>query len=85
MIRALKPRRRWAALTAAAAIAAVLPLGAAHHAGAGRANTAGPPTDYRKVDGLSKPVYPKTVRDTFDVPMHDDINLYVEATYPDPK
>jgi predicted acyl esterase len=85
MITALTPRRRWATLTAAAAIATVLPLGAAHNAGAGRANTAGAPTDYRKVHGLSKPVYPKTVRNTFDVPMHDDINLYVEATYPDPK
>lgn len=50
-----------------------------------RPSTAGPPTDYRKVKGLSKPIHEKTVLESFEVPMHDGVNLYVEVTRPDPK
>lgn len=45
----------------------------------------GAPTDYTKVSGLSKPVYDKTILESYEVPMWDGINLYVEVTRPDPK
>ncbi|MEX2618795.1 MAG: CocE/NonD family hydrolase [Egibacteraceae bacterium] len=43
------------------------------------------PTDYTTIPGLSEPVFPKTVRDTHRVPMHDGIELYVEVVRPDPE
>ncbi|HEU4481319.1 MAG TPA: CocE/NonD family hydrolase, partial [Actinomycetota bacterium] len=48
-------------------------------------STAGKPTDYTKVKGLSKPTFTKTTRKSFEVPMGDGINLYVEVVMPDPK
>ncbi len=44
--------------------------------------TAGPPTDYTKVTGLSKPVHKDVVTDTFMLPMRDGIGVYVEVTRP---
>lgn len=47
----------------------------------GKARTAGPPTDYRTVKGLSQPRY-ETVQDELRVPMADGEELYVEVTRP---
>jgi uncharacterized protein len=48
---------------------------------AGAQTTAGPPTDYTKVEGLTQPQY-ETVRDTLRVPAFDGRQLYVEVVRP---
>jgi predicted acyl esterase len=42
---------------------------------------AGKPVDYEKVKGLSKARH-ETVRESFDVPMKDGVNIYVEVVRP---
>ena len=44
-----------------------------------------PPADYTAITGLSQPVYPQTTRESFRVPMHDGVELYVEVVRPDPQ
>jgi predicted acyl esterase len=64
-----------------AALAAVLiPAGGATAA----KTTAGPPTDYTKLKGLSQPVFTKgeITRDELRVPMKDGTELYVEVVRP---
>jgi predicted acyl esterase len=47
-------------------------------------STAGLPMDYTTlVPRLTQPVFPDIVRDTYLVPMHDGIRLYVEVVRPD--
>lgn len=43
--------------------------------------TAGPPKNYTKINGLSKPRY-ETVRETFEVEMDDGVMMYVEVERP---
>ncbi|MGH2820527.1 MAG: CocE/NonD family hydrolase, partial [Actinomycetota bacterium] len=47
------------------------------------AATAGPPPDYTAVQGLSQATYTDITRDTYQVPMHDGVKLYVEVVRPD--
>lgn len=49
--------------------------------GAQEPATAGPPTDYSQLQGLSQPIY-TTSRQAFEVRGHDGINLYVEVVKP---
>lgn len=49
---------------------------------AGPAAAAGPPADYTRVQNLSQPVHTETVRESFEVPMHDGIRMYVEVVRP---
>ena len=43
---------------------------------------AGKPLDYDRLKGLSKPRYKEIVRESFDVPMKDGVELYVEVVRP---
>jgi putative CocE/NonD family hydrolase len=40
-------------------------------------------TDYTRIAGVSQPTYQATRRDSFNVPMSDETNLYVEVVRPD--
>ena len=71
-------------LLGALAAATVTALLASGPAVAERAITAGPPTDYMKVKGLSQPRY-KTVRESTRVEMKDGTELYVEVVRPKAK
>ena len=42
---------------------------------------AGRPVDYERVKGLTKPRF-ETVRESFDVPMKDGVNIYIEVVRP---
>ena len=54
--------------------------------GAASPADAEPPGNYIKTSHqLSKPVFKKTAREVFQVPMQDDVRLYVEVVRPDPK
>ena len=44
--------------------------------------TAGPPTDYTQVEGLSEPVH-DTVFEVVRLPMRDGVEIYIEITRPD--
>lgn len=42
------------------------------------------PASYIEAKGLSEPSYPKTITESYEVPMFDGIWLYAEVTWPDP-
>lgn len=46
------------------------------------AHAAGPPKDYTQTEGLSQPAFDDIVRESFEVPMHDGIGMYVEVVRP---
>ena len=71
-------KKVFASLLLAVLTAALLPGAPA------QADNVGPPApayDYTKVKGLSQPRF-ETVRESFDVPMSDGINMYVEVVRP---
>ena len=66
----LRTARRGLAAVAAAVLVSAAP-----------AQAGPPPTDYTKLAGLSQPVH-ETERLTYEVRMHDGIELYVEVVKP---
>ena len=66
---------RWVSLAMASAVIAA--LGSQGLAAA----ESTPPTDYTQVSGLSQPIY-DTFRESFTVPMGDDVEIYVEVERP---
>ena len=72
-----------ARLTAATVAVALLMVAAPSLAARAPRTTAGPPMDYTTLASrLTQPVYWDIVRDTYLVPMHDGIRLYVEVVRP---
>jgi uncharacterized protein len=70
----------WERLRQGFALAAVLLFAVAPAAWA--QSTAGPPTDYTQVEGLSEPAFGELQRDEVRVPMADGTELYVEVVRP---
>ncbi|MGH2761060.1 MAG: CocE/NonD family hydrolase [Thermoleophilaceae bacterium] len=70
----MRPVTRWLFCALAAAMLAFAPTATAE--------TAGPPADYTKTEGLSEPQFAQTIREEIYVPMADGKRLYVEVVRP---